>query len=575
MGNGNAGSMILGAALAVGAGAIGLWLGRSGPTSGPTSAPAGAAAVDTAVATSEERYLALVAVGWEKLDQGLAADALALALEARRLDSDRWEDGVLAASAAASEGKFEEARALLTQAAGRAPESKRSALDELQRSFDAAAQQRPMQEKAEALEREARAAEESNRQFLAAQKYAEAWGLDRRRPDLALRSAAAYTVVDSVLEASRLLKEVQVETRASADAKAKATAGLERLRPALLTRHDAARSRGTELLAARDWRGAVQAFAEAISFLPDVSQTHLSLARAHAAAGEAEQATAALQEAIRLGFLDRQALFVEAPELIALAEDPGLQQLLTEAFGPDMVRDMSRRAPDGSVLPDGIVHGRARGEFLNEKDGTVLVWVPAGKYLVGSDDGEPDERPSRTLGLEQGFFVGASEVTWAQYRAYCQATGAPVPDPPSFPVNDQHPVVNVTWSDARAYCQWAGLRLPDEFEWEIAARAGSQGDFCYGSGAGALGDYAWFDANAQKVTHPVREKRPNAWGLFDAHGNVWEWCETPYSRDTPGYTARVVRGGCIFDTPEGCRAADRFGLEPEKHGVNLGFRAAR
>jgi formylglycine-generating enzyme required for sulfatase activity len=163
--------------------------------------------------------------------------------------------------------------------------------------------------------------------------------------------------------------------------------------------------------------------------------------------------------------------------------------------------------------------------------------------------------------------------------------------------DDDSPVVNVSFEEAKAYCAWlskrSGLRarLSSEAEWENACRAGSRTEYCFGDDESKLGEYAWFDANAGRRAHAVGTKRPNAWGLYDLHGNVWEWCEDTYHKDytgapedarpwteggevwEPGASpGRVFRGGVWFWPAVGCRSAYRRWLHPGLRDWNLGFR---
>jgi formylglycine-generating enzyme required for sulfatase activity len=127
-------------------------------------------------------------------------------------------------------------------------------------------------------------------------------------------------------------------------------------------------------------------------------------------------------------------------------------------------------------------------------------------------------------------------------------------------------------------------RLPTEAEWEYACRAGSKTKWSFGDSESSLGDYAWYRSNSDSKTHPVGTKKPNAWGLYDMHGNVWEWCSdwladyttTAVSDPTGPATGsfRVFRGGGWINTRGYCRSAYRYGLAPSLPGRHLGFRLA-
>jgi len=163
---------------------------------------------------------------------------------------------------------------------------------------------------------------------------------------------------------------------------------------------------------------------------------------------------------------------------------------------------------------------------------------------------------------------------------------------PGFTQTAQDPVVCVSWNDAESYCQWLSevegksYRLPTESEWEYACRAGSSTAFCFGEAEARLGEYAWDDSNSGGKTHPVGQKAANAWGLYDMHGNVWEWCSDwhgeypssavtdPTGPSTGSY--RVRRGGGWGSVRGGsnCRSACRGRHVPSNRYNDLGFRLA-
>ena len=204
---------------------------------------------------------------------------------------------------------------------------------------------------------------------------------------------------------------------------------------------------------------------------------------------------------------------------------------------------------------------------------------------MGSSGGDPDEKPVHAVVITRGFYVGRHEVTQAQYE---RVMGV---NPSSFKGPDL-PVEQVTWDAAVEFCRklsertGGSFRLPTEAEWEYAARAGSREKYCFGDDEEMLKQYAWFDANSGKRTHAVGRKKPNAWGLFDCHGNVREWCSDWYSEDSyaggphedpkgpAGGQCRVQRGGSWNYPGLSCRSANRSGCPPGYEGINFGFRAA-
>jgi formylglycine-generating enzyme required for sulfatase activity len=242
---------------------------------------------------------------------------------------------------------------------------------------------------------------------------------------------------------------------------------------------------------------------------------------------------------------------------------------------------------------------KAPKEFINTI-GMKLVLIPAGEFLMGSPDSDKDaqadEKPQHRVRITRPFYLGAYEVTQGQFQA---VTGM---NPSRFKGSDDLPMECVSWEDAMAFCsrlnelekgqlQGEIYRLPTEAEWEYACRAGTSTRFGFGDDEGALGEYAWFAGNRDgKQHHPVGQKRPNAWGLYDMHGNVLEWCwdwyEWKYYVNLPGTDpsgasgswGRVCRGGSWVwwsDYPRFCRVAYRNANTPGCRLDCLGFRVAR
>ncbi len=221
-----------------------------------------------------------------------------------------------------------------------------------------------------------------------------------------------------------------------------------------------------------------------------------------------------------------------------------------------------------------------------------LVRIPAGTFMMGSDNGSGDETPVHSVTISQDFYIGKYEVTQAQWQAVMGTTPSSIGGCFGCPPVSGRPVETVSWDDAVAFnaalssSTGYGIRLPTEAEWEYAARAGTDTEYSFGDSADNLGNYAWYRSNSVSRTHVVGGKLPNAWGLYDMHGNVWEWCNDWYygtyygvspSTDPTGpglATTRVVRGGAWGKIPYDCRSAYRGEVTPGSRGNALGFRVA-
>jgi len=211
-----------------------------------------------------------------------------------------------------------------------------------------------------------------------------------------------------------------------------------------------------------------------------------------------------------------------------------------------------------------------------------MVRIEAGSFHMGSAERE-DEQPIHNVEVK-GFEMSAMPVTQAQYKAIMGKN-------PSHFKGDDHPVEKVSWHDAMQFCERLSEKtgrqytLPSEAQWEYACRAGSKGRYCFGDDEGQLGDYAWYKANSEGTTHPVAKKKPNDWGLYDMHGNVWEWCLDDWHdnyecapadgsawQDRRKGSDRVIRGGCWNLPAEGCRCSWRRMFGPRTRVDILGFR---
>ena len=239
-------------------------------------------------------------------------------------------------------------------------------------------------------------------------------------------------------------------------------------------------------------------------------------------------------------------------------------------------------------------------EWDGESCGIPMERIPAGTFQMGAPDSDSesdsDERPVHSVTITRSFLLARTEVTQAQYTA---VTG--LSNPASFPSVANSPVEQVSWNDAVTFCNALsdaaglrrpydgssnidlsapGFRLPTEAEWEYAARAGTNG-----SRYGNLDAIAWHGGNSGSTTHAVGGKLPNAWGLYDMLGNVWEWTHDWYFgygsgpvTDPAGPSVgsnRVVRGGSWLNDARRVRAPYRISFDPGFRGSYLGFRPVR
>ena len=212
-------------------------------------------------------------------------------------------------------------------------------------------------------------------------------------------------------------------------------------------------------------------------------------------------------------------------------------------------------------------------ETCTNSIGVEFVLIPAGTFWMGSDDGNSEEKPRHEVEIPHPFYLGRYEVTQAQWRAVMEK-GLPGWNNPSCFEGADRPVECVTWYETQEFIFRLNreeghnrYRLPTEAEWEYAARAGSTGRYCFGDDENRLEEYAWYSGNSRGETHPVGQKRSNAWGLYDMHGNVEEWCF-----DLVDGQYRAVRGGS-HNTPVEFLATDyRCASIPQDRSVLLGFR---
>jgi formylglycine-generating enzyme required for sulfatase activity len=226
------------------------------------------------------------------------------------------------------------------------------------------------------------------------------------------------------------------------------------------------------------------------------------------------------------------------------------------------------------------------------RDGDGMVaqrmrWIKPGEFLMGSPEGEEgrwdNESPQHPVKLTQGYWMADSQVAQELWMAVGRGKN------PSNFKGESNPVENVSWEDCqawfeklRAHHESLQLSLPTEAQWEYACRAGSTSAYCFGDDPTELPKYGWFGENSERKTHPVKQLQPNGWGLYDMHGNVWEWCsdwrgdyDASAQTDPTGYRngpLRVIRGGSWGIPARYLRSACRFRDAPGRRDLNLGFR---
>ncbi len=237
-----------------------------------------------------------------------------------------------------------------------------------------------------------------------------------------------------------------------------------------------------------------------------------------------------------------------------------------------------------------------RGFKRTPKGEVELVSIPGGTFLMGSPETEKDryddEMPQHRVTVAP-FHLGRYPVTNEEYARFLEANpGTPEPEFWSDRRFNRarQPVVGVPWEEARRYASWAGGRLPTEAEWEYAARAGSKTRWSFGEDEGALKEYAWYGSNSDGRSHETGQKQPNAWGVHDIHGNVWEWVQDCWHEDYKGApldgsawgeagggdrTRRVIRGGSLYNRPRFLRSAVRDRNYTDYRFDDLGFRLAQ
>ncbi len=230
--------------------------------------------------------------------------------------------------------------------------------------------------------------------------------------------------------------------------------------------------------------------------------------------------------------------------------------------------------------------------------GVKLVLIPKGTFMMGSPESEQGRNENETqheVTISKDYYLGVYEVTQAQYEKVMGKNPSHFQGAKVGNENADLPVEMVSWDEAVKFCKKlsdlpeekkAGreYRLPTEAEWEYACRAGSKTAYSFDDEEGLLPEYGWFNRNSSRRTHTVGLLEPNAWGLYDMHGNVWEWCSDRHGEYPKGAVSdptgpkegsfRVYRGGSWFIDAADCQSAYRNGGDPSLRFRYVGFRLA-
>jgi len=258
-------------------------------------------------------------------------------------------------------------------------------------------------------------------------------------------------------------------------------------------------------------------------------------------------------------------------------------------------QEQERETPYKPEVSESRTSSASDKTFTNSL-GMKFVRIPAGSFMMGSPSGEPGHESDETqhrVSISNSFYMQTTEVTQGQWKAVMGSNPSKFTD-----CGDDCPVEQVSWDDIQGFIKKLNqkgegtYRLPTEAEWEYAARAGSTTAFANGgiseTGCGNepnLSKMGWYCGNAGSKTHEVGQKSPNAWGLYDMHGNVWEWCAdwkgdypTGAVTDPTGPSSgsyRVLRGGGWSSLAGYCRTASRSNISPGGGSYYCGFRLVR
>jgi formylglycine-generating enzyme required for sulfatase activity len=236
-----------------------------------------------------------------------------------------------------------------------------------------------------------------------------------------------------------------------------------------------------------------------------------------------------------------------------------------------------------TVSTFGILAEAADKTFVSPVMGAEFVLIPPGTFMIG----DMQNFSGHQVTISKPFYMQTTEVTQGQWEKIMGS------NPSNFKnCGGDCPVDNVSWIDVQGFIrklnqveETSKYRLPTEAEWEYACRAGATANYSFGDSVDELGSYAWYNVNSGNRTHPVAQKKPNAWGLYDMHGNVWEWCKDWYDDYPSGAVSnpegpssgqhRVMRGGAWLGSASTLKSAFRGEDYPVVQSHDIGFRLVR
>ena len=268
---------------------------------------------------------------------------------------------------------------------------------------------------------------------------------------------------------------------------------------------------------------------------------------------------------------------------------PDREDILREAGATDELVEVIRQ--NSPSLSTASINQGSSLKTVTNSIGMEFVLIPNGSFLMGSptsENGRKDDENKHRVTISKSFYLGKYEVTQARWKAIMGSSPIGMSELGQDFFGDNKPVVRVSWEETQDFIQKLNAkgngkyRLPTEAEWEYAARAGSTTKYSFGDNENLLGDYAWFNDNSGGKPHEVGSKKPNAFGLYDMHGNVWEWVQDWYGNypssaqtNPMGVTngsVRVNRGGCWYENAGNLRSANRDNFSALNRNYGLGFR---